>query len=244
MANFFDILSGGAAADAATAAGQTATHGINKAGKQLTAYGDTLPGVYGGIASAYDPYVQGGGTAYQAGLTGLGLAGTPQEQQAFAQNFANTPGYQFAFDQGNQALQRQQQAGPGGGAGGAAMKAAIRYGQGYANTNYQDYLKTLLGLGQQGQAAVGSRAGIQGQGVQGQLGTRQTAYGGAVDAAKTAAAAQVAAANAQMQGWGNIFGAVAGGAGKLAGMGSPGGYMFGSGMGVPGASIPSGWPVG
>lgn len=244
MANFFDILSGSAAAAQSQQAGQALAQGNRKAAKELTAYGNTLPDIYGNIAGAYDPYVQGGGQAYNAALTGLGLAGDPQQQAAFAQNFANTPGYQFAFDQGNQALQRQQQAGPGGGAGGRAMKEAIRYGQGFADTRFQDYLRTLLGLGQQGQAAVGSRAGIQSAAYPLQLQTRTSAYQGNLAANQALAQSQIAAAQAQQQGIGNLVNTGASLIGSALGGpigGQVGGYLFGgSGSGAPQYNNPYG----
>lgn len=234
MANFFDILSGSAAKSTSEQASQLAAAGQKKNIGQLTAYGNTQPDVYGGIASAYDPYVQGGGQAYQAGLTGLGLAGTPDQQRQFQDFYRNTPGYQFAFDQGNQALQRQQQAGAGGGAGGRAMKEAIRYGQGYADTRYQDYLRTLLGLGQQGQQAVGQRAGLQDQGVQNQLKTRLSAFGAPQPSAITAQG-MVAGAQAEQQGIGNLVNTGASLIGSALGGpagGQLGGYLFG-GSGTP-----------
>lgn len=49
----------------------------------------------------------------------------------------NTPGYQFGLNQGQLALQRQQAA-TGSQLSGAAMKAAERYGQDYAGTQFQN----------------------------------------------------------------------------------------------------------
>ena len=61
----------------------------------------------------------------------------PTEAQAEA-----TPGYQFTYDQGLQALQRSQAA--TGITGGAAAKAALQYGQGLASTNYQNTYANAL----------------------------------------------------------------------------------------------------
>jgi hypothetical protein len=86
-------------------------------------------------------------------------------QAPTAEQAAATPGYQFAFDQGLQALQRSQAA--TGITGGAAAKAAEQYGQGLASTNYQQAYNNALqsyntnqGAAQQ---ALAGQSGVYGQ---------------------------------------------------------------------------------
>ena len=88
---------------------------------------DTAPG---GALLQSDPnstYTNPGGTYSNPN----GTFTAPTEAQAEA-----TPGYQFTYDQGLQALQRSQAA--TGITGGAAAKAALQYGEGLASTNYQN----------------------------------------------------------------------------------------------------------
>lgn len=68
-----------------------------------------------------------------------------------------TPGYQFQFDQGMQALERQQ-AGSGSLNSGQSETAAIKYGQGMATSSLtqQEQLLTQLAGGNLGQGNAGS----------------------------------------------------------------------------------------
>jgi hypothetical protein len=71
-------------------------------------------------------------------------------------SITKTPGYQFQFDQGMQALERQQAAG-GAANSGQAETAAIQFGQGLAQTsftNWENILAQLAGAtsGNPGQA--------------------------------------------------------------------------------------------
>jgi hypothetical protein len=97
-------------------------------------------------------------------------------QAPTAEQAAQMPGYQFAFDQGLQALQRSQAA--TGISGGGAAKAAEQYGQGLASTNYNNaYNQALQSYGtNQGAAqnALASQSGLYGQ----QLAAAQQALSG------------------------------------------------------------------
>lgn len=69
--------------------------------------------------------------------------------------FEATPGYQFQLEQGQNALERSQAA-RGTSLGGAAMKEAMRFGQGLASQEYGNYynrLSGMAGFGQQGATA-------------------------------------------------------------------------------------------
>lgn len=81
------------------------------------------------------------------------------------ENLEMDPGYEFRLAEGEKALQRQQSAG-GTRYGGAALKAAARYGQDYSSNEFSNavnrrnaelgYLFSLAGFGQQGIASAGA----------------------------------------------------------------------------------------
>lgn len=153
---------------------------------QNTAFLDPL------IQQANNPVMsQGGGGGTNAFSPGAGLNG----QNAFNM-LQNYPGYQFQYDQGLQALNRNLNAG-GRFNSGAMMKDAQTFGQGQAQSSVNSYLSMLQYLGSLGEnagASVGN-AGVQtGQGV-----------AGSQMAAGTAAASGIAgAANAFNQGIGGV----------------------------------------
>lgn len=74
----------------------------------------------------------------------------------------STPGYQFQFDQGNQALQRQQAA-AGMLQSGNAMTAAVKYGQDFGMGYFDKYMQQLNNTVNQGAGATGQIASNQNQ---------------------------------------------------------------------------------
>jgi hypothetical protein len=99
-------------------------------------------------------YVTQGGNALAAllGLTGGGA-------QAGAQaNFRGTPGYDFQMQEGQRAI-NSNMAQKGLLHSGAGVKASMRFGQGLADSTYQNYISNLLGLGNLGNSAAGTLAG-------------------------------------------------------------------------------------
>lgn len=73
------------------------------------------------------------------------------------QSYSQTPGYQFAFDQGKQALERSQVA-KGFGGSGNVLAELMRYGTGMAQQDYGarvDQLGKLSGQEQQYQLGLG-----------------------------------------------------------------------------------------
>lgn len=115
-------------------------------------------------AQQYNPYVQGGGQA-ESQLSNLyGLNGQAAATGA-QQDWQNTPGYQFQLAQGTGALQNSAAA-AGGLLNGNTGQALQQYGQGLANTTYQQYVNNLQGQVGQGQSALGSQASLQGQAAQ------------------------------------------------------------------------------
>lgn len=114
-----------------------------------------------------------------------GLIPSPNANNAFAQ-LQNYPGYQFQYDQGLQALNRNLTAG-GRYTSGAMVKDAQAYGQGFAQnsiTNYLDMLKFLGTLGANSGAQVGSLGTTAGQGMaSSQMGQGTAAAAGTMGAA-------------------------------------------------------------
>lgn len=89
----------------------------------------------------YQPYAQAGTQALQ------------NLQAPNLEALQADPGYQFQLQQGNQALERSLAA-LGLGQSGAALKAAQEYGQGLANTTYNDYFNRQAQLAEQGFGAA------------------------------------------------------------------------------------------
>jgi len=73
--------------------------------------------------------------------------------------FRETPGYQFRFDEGMDAVQSTLAASGKLGSG-AALKAATRYGQGVAADEYGTYLNRLSSLSGRGQTATNALANL------------------------------------------------------------------------------------
>jgi hypothetical protein len=140
------------------------------------------------------------------------------------QRIQNLPGYQFQFDQGNQAVQ-QNLAARGLLNSGAAGKALTQYGQGYAQSASQDYLnglRSLAGLGQTSAQATGAAG---------------------ANAANQIGSNQIYAGNASAAGYANQSNAIQGGLQGLVGAVGYSGYGGGgSGYGPQGGlwNSPSG----
>lgn len=146
---------------------------------------------YQPLANRYDPNVGG---LYQDALGLRGTEGTQRAQGAFQTG----PGYQFALDQGMQALNRRRAAGGMLNTGNADADA-MQFGMGLANQEYNNWLSRLGGLDTQaasyGLNVAGQRAGLQGglANLASQYGLNQVQYG-------SNPRAQMALQNAQQQG--------------------------------------------
>lgn len=105
--------------------------------------------------SAADQFVQNDLARRQAEQD----AAVANEETFAYRGFKETPGYQFAFDEGMQALQRAAAAG-GRLNSGATLKAANRYGQGIANQEYNTYLNRLAAGAGMGQSAASTSGSI------------------------------------------------------------------------------------
>lgn len=139
------------------------------------------PSVYtqgGNVSSGYQqPGSEGDGinpgyyTAPVAASTGYRVGGnnfgTMEEAQAYANanktgateygGFQKSPGYDFQFSQGMDALQSTAAA-RGNLLSGATLQSAQTFGQGLANQDYANWYNRLAGISQSGQAAAGNQA--------------------------------------------------------------------------------------
>jgi hypothetical protein len=235
---FLDDLLGNTSADAAKAAAADTYKKQQSATKGITEFGDTQPGAFNQLSQAYQPYTQAGGSALQQLLAGLGLGGEGS-QEGFTRAYQGLPGYQSGLDTGLTGASRALNAGNMGQSG-KALKSLYRFGSDYENQRSGDYLNRLTGLAGMGQQATGAQVGTQAQGLQNQLATRQSAYGGNMQSAGTIGQGDIAAAQAQQQGATNIMGTVANLAGMaMGGMGGLGGLGGMMGM-MPSTSLPIG----
>jgi hypothetical protein len=140
--------------------------------------------MYGQTRTDQAPWRQAGGSAVGALASYYGLPGangqTPDPTQTAANDtklIQSLPGYQFNFQQGNQAVQRDLAA-KGLLDSGAAGKALTQYGQGYAMNASNQYiggLQSLAGLGQTSAAQTGQIGAYTGA----QVGSNQIYAGNA-----------------------------------------------------------------
>jgi hypothetical protein len=164
-----------------------------------TGYLNQAVGAYGPLSALGEQYNKAGAL----NLDALGVNG-PEGNTRATQAFQTGPGYGFAFDQGMDALNRRRSAGGMLNSGNADIDA-IKFGQGTANQEYQNWLNNLKGYGQMGLTATAGAAGGQAAGYGG-LGALATQYGqdltgltgnvtsGAMDANKLEAAGKAAGA--------------------------------------------------
>jgi hypothetical protein len=124
---------------------------------------DFLKQYYGEAGQKYQPmtaYGKTGVDAYQAAM-GLGPQGA-----AGMDTFRNTPGYQFALEQGEDSVMRNAAA-RGMLAGGNTSTDLMRYGTGLADQTYQSYLKNLNPIMDMYKTGVAGEAGALGSIAQG-----------------------------------------------------------------------------
>lgn len=191
---FLQDLTGDTAADAARAAAADTYAKQQAAIKKLLGYGDEYAADFEELSGAYDPYVATGATANNA------LARLLQDPSSVR----SLPGYQFAQEEGVKALDRGA-ASRGLLNSGRSSKDLLRFGTGLADQTYGNQFARLMGATQQGLGATGAQVGTIAQGKQGQLGTRQSAYGGEMNSAGTIGLGDIAAANAQAAGSQNLL---------------------------------------
>jgi hypothetical protein len=163
-------------------------YGLGGVQQQQTS-GMGQPSRFGGGAGGMNGIY--GGSNMIPGGSQAGPSAMSQEQ-----TIRNTPGYQFNFDQGQQAVQRNLAA-KGLLNSGAAGKALTQYGQGYADNYQQQYVSGLQSLAGLGQSSANS-TGALGANAANQIGSNQI-YGG-----NAAAAGYANQSNSFNQGLGSI----------------------------------------
>jgi len=119
------------------------------------------------IRADFAPYRDAGASALTKYADSLGLNGDAA-RQSFVDGFRADPGYQFAFDEGQRAIQGSAAA-RGGLLSGGALRALQRTGQGMADQQYGSYLDRFGYLANMGQnsAAQTGQFGAQSAGRQG-----------------------------------------------------------------------------
>ncbi len=202
---FFDSLFGGDQADAARAAAADTDAKQQKAISALMGYGDQYRADYADLSKAYDPYVR----------SGLNFNDALNRLISDPSSVRSLPGYQFAQGEGIQALDRSAAA-RGMLNSGRQSKDLLRFGTGLADQTYGNQLARLMAGNAQGQSATGAQVGTVGQGMAGQLATRQSAYTGQMANAPVWGQGQIAGANAEAAGANNILGTALNIGGKIA----------------------------
>jgi len=171
----------------------------------------------------FNPYTTTGTNANTMYANALGLNG-PSGNTAATSAFQVSPGYNFALQQGTQAVDRSAAGGGTFGSGNAAI-ALQNYGQGMANQQYGNWLSNLQGLGSQGLQAAAGQTGVEQSLANIQTGLGQNEANVITGTTNNAANGLTAGANADMtanaQGTGNIFSALLGGANLGAKLYSP-----------------------
>jgi len=165
MAGFFDTLFGGGAEREAAERNRalTSQYGTDAQGYLKTGY-DTSTGNLNQAIGAYQPLstlaagYNKGGDLWQDALGINGAEGNTRATGAFQAG----PGYQFAMDQGLDAVNRRRAAGGMYDSGNADIDT-LKFAQGLGNQEYQNWLKNLQASGQTG-------VGLTGQAAQGQAG--------------------------------------------------------------------------
>lgn len=246
--SFLDDLTGKTAAEASRRAAADTYNKQQSAVAKLLGYGDEFKSGTDANAAGFDPYIRNYDPYVASGREANSVLMTLMSNP---ESVRSLPGYQFAFDEGQRAIDRSRAAGHVGASGGT-LKDLTRFGTGIADQTYGNQWQRLLGLSQQGLGATGAQAGIGGSqiglretGLQGQLGARSTAYGGDMASAGTIGQGDIAAANARasgLQGLMNFGGNLVGKGLGMFGFGGAFGQGGAFGRDLPNTSSPVKWP--
>jgi len=163
-------------------------HSASSAASNAAAQNNALEGqIYQSNKALEEPYIQGGDAAEQELLGFLGLGGDPGATDAAFQKYLNSTGYQFAFNQGQDAVATSKAAAGMLGSG-SLVKALDAYGTGLAEQYGQQYVGDLQNLTGTGASSANALAG-QGQAYAGQVSANNNS------AASASANADLAAGN-------------------------------------------------
>lgn len=207
-----------AGADAANSATNQLYSAEAQGNAALTSGANTAKGEYS--TDYYDPYTTAGNSATTMYSNALGLNGAAGNTAATSA-FQAGPGYNFALQQGTDALNRSA-ASRGMLASGNNTEDLTNYAQGQANQAYNGWLSNLSGVSAQGLTAAGGQTGIENSKAGIDTGLGQGISANDMGAATSSANAEVQGATADAasnaQAGKNIFSAVLGG-GNLAAKG-------------------------
>lgn len=164
MSFFDDLFGGGAEKEAAeknrAALGQYETRGMGFLDKGLASSTGALNTGYDAATAAYSPltdlarrYSAGSSLALDA-YGANGAAGNDRARAAFQAG----PGYQFAMDQGNQAIERRRAIAGGWNSGNTDIDL-MKFGTGLANQEYDKWRTGLTGFVSPELAATSGAAG-------------------------------------------------------------------------------------
>lgn len=161
MGFFDDIFGGDDASDTASQASQQYQQWAQKSIDQYNqaaqqGRGD-IQGYYNQAMGFGQPYRQAGGAALRDYMSTLGMGGS-----GAINRFQQSPGYQFALQQGLQSVNRGNAA-KGLTGSGAEQKQLMQYGQGLANQDYGNYQNRLQGLAGMGQQSAQSAQNLTAQ---------------------------------------------------------------------------------
>jgi hypothetical protein len=199
--SFWSALMGDDAADASRAAAGDTYKKQQDAISGLMGYGDQYASQF---KNMYQPYSDTGSVANDA----------LRRLMADPSSIRSLPGYQFALEEGSKGVNRGANANHMYESG-RNDKDMARFRTGLADSTLNSqYARLMGGAGLGMQANAGQAAGLQGQ-----LGTRQSAYNGQFGSAGTVGQGDIAAANAQAQGANNLFSGAAWLGGKALGGG-------------------------
>jgi hypothetical protein len=131
--------------------------------RQNALYGDARMGLTNALGEGLNelqPWYASGQQALNQQNALLGLGGDQNAANQAFDNFRNSTGYQFRFNQGQNALQNSAAA-KGSLFSGAAGKALQDYGQNLASAEFGNYFGNLNALSQNGFNAAGNKAGLR-----------------------------------------------------------------------------------
>lgn len=147
---------GGTDQRAVTAANDAYRRQVQAAQQMAGTANEAAQTAFQGTQAAFNPYAQAGGAARDALQFNLGVGSRP----AGYRGFQETPGFQFARDQGMNAIEGSA-ASRGGLLSGRTMRDAMGFSTGLANQEFGNYLGRLTGQQNMGLAAEGALAGAR-----------------------------------------------------------------------------------
>lgn len=153
---------GGVASVASAGIQSSAASKASKAATDAATANNALEkSIYDSNVGLAQPTISRGNQAGDLLSNFLGLSGDPAKAQAALQSYLGSTGYQFQFDQGENAV-TQNKAVNGSLDSGGTLKALTQYGQNIGSLTTGSYLDRLTNLVNSGNSAISSVSG-QGQ---------------------------------------------------------------------------------